>query len=292
MSAAKRRNSLGRGLDALFGEEENDDARAPRVVPLDRLAPNPYQPRRQFDDAEMESLVQSIQSQGILQPILVRPDPDDPERFQIIAGERRWRAAQKAPLHDVPVLVRALSDVEALQVAIIENVQRQDLNPIEEADGYRRLINEFGHTQDDLGRAVGKSRSHIANTLRLLDLPDPVRDMVVDGRLSAGHARALLTQPDPAASAKIVLNRGLNVRQTEALARGDAPSRRKAGRGAPANGNGIPGKDADTLELETQLSNRLGLRVSIDAEPKGSGQVVIRFGTIEQLDDLLARLHG
>ena len=292
MSSAKRRNSLGRGLDALFGEEESDDVRSPTLIPLDRLAPNPYQPRRQFDDSEMESLVESVRAQGILQPILVRPDPTDSDRFQIIAGERRWRAAQQAPLHDVPVLVRALSDVEALQVAIIENVQRQDLNPIEEADGYRRLINEFGHTQDDLGRAVGKSRSHIANTLRLLDLPDGVRDMVVSGRLSAGHARALLTQPDPTASAQIVVDRGLNVRQTEALARGDAPPRRKGGRQTAANGNGLPGKDADTLELETQLSNRLGLRVTIDAEPQGSGQVTIRFGTIEQLDDLLARLHS
>lgn len=308
----RRRANLGRGLGALFGDSDEDYAplgertqRPSRTVPIARLAPNPYQPRRHFSEDELDSLALSIREQGILQPILVRPDPQDADRYQIIAGERRWRAAQRAQLHDVPVVVRELSDTDALHIAIIENVQRQDLNALEEAEGYRRLVEEFNHTHDDLAKAIGKSRSHIANMLRLLDLPDPVREMMLAGKLSAGHGRALLACDDPATAAKQVVDRGLNVRQTEALARrGAAPQRRPrraANDAAPAPT--VPDaatprpsfdKDPDTLALEQEMSNILGLRVTIDSQPDAhAGRITVHYQTFEQLDDVLHRLsHG
>ena len=219
----------------------------------------------------------------------MRPEPDDPSRYQIVAGERRWRAAQAAQLHEVPVVVRELDDEETLRLALIENVQRENLSPLEEAEAYQRLIRDFRHSQDDLARAVGKSRSHVANTLRLLTLPDDVRDLLEQGQLSAGHARALLASPDPGIAAQETVRLGLNVRQTEALARGGAPARprRRAARAAPS---GQPGKDPDTLALEREVSDLLGLRVAIDAIDGQRGSVTVHYQTLEQLDHLLHRL--
>lgn len=306
----RRRTNLGRGLDALFGEEGDgygplDRLRQTRTVPIEHLVPNPHQPRRRFDEEALQNLVDSVREQGVLQPILVRPIAGDDSRYEIIAGERRWRAAQKAQLHDVPVIVRELSDLEALQIAIVENVQRSDLTPLEEAEGYRRLIQEFSYTQDDLAKAVGKSRSHIANTLRLLDLPERVRGLLHEGQLTAGHARALLACPDPDAAAREVVSRGLNVRQTEALARdGAAPKSRSGSGGARSSASPVPRraleageaeKHADIVALEQEMSNLLGLRVSIQTEDGGSqaGSLSIHYRTLEQLDDVLHRLsHG
>ncbi len=289
----KRRTNLGRGLDALFGEDEatfdpGGRERAGRSLPVELIRPNPKQPRRRFADEDLNDLVASVREQGVLQPILVRPSPKLPDLFEIVAGERRWRAAQRAQLHEVPVVVRDLDDSAALQIAIIENIQRESLTPMEEADGYRRLQQDFGHTQEQIGQVVGKSRSHIANTLRLLELPEPVRDLVDDGTLSAGHARALLACPDPAAAARTVVSRGLNVRQTEKLAReGGAGSRRGSGSAAER----ASGKDADLKALEQQMSDRLGLRVAIDPAKDGrAGAVTIRYQSLEQFDDLLRRL--
>lgn len=305
--AARKPQRLGRGLDALFGDlplteeppqAEGDSPRPHRIVPVGHLSPNPYQPRRHFDPAELESLTDSIRTKGVLQPILVRPDPVAPDQFQIIAGERRWRAAQQAQLHEVPVVIRDLSDAEALHVAIIENIQRQDLSALEEAQGYRRLIQEFGHTQEDLARAVGKSRSHIANTLRLLDLPEGVQALLQDGSLTAGHARALLAAENPVALAGRVVAQGLTVRQTEEVARGATPvqSRPRAKRGSSAAGqpdSGMAAKDVDTLALEEDVSARLGLQVTVSPRSDGSGSLTIQYGTLDQLDDVLERLsHG
>jgi ParB family chromosome partitioning protein len=298
---ARKRNNLGRGLKALFGDEDpteeiqaagrGEGGRDRRVLPIEFLEPNPYQPRRTFDEEALASLVASIKGQGIVQPILVRPAPGRGERYQIIAGERRWRAAQRARLHEVPVVIRELTDAEAAQIAIIENVQRADLTPIEEAEGYRRLIAEFEYTQEDLARTVGKSRSHIANTLRLLDLPGDVRALVEDGKLTAGHARALLACPDPSAAARQVVERGLNVRQTEELARqGGAPRQRPRGKSAAGAAAENRVVDPDTAALEQEMSNILGLRVTITGGSGESGSLTIHYGTLEQLDDVLHRL--
>lgn len=308
---SRRRANLGRGLDALFGEEDAyadlNKVRQSRLVPIEFLSPNPYQPRRQFDEASLAGLVDSIRQQGILQPILVRRLPGSEDHFQIIAGERRWRAAQQALLHEVPVVIRDLTDQDALQIALIENVQRQDLSPLEEAEGYRRLIREFEHTQEDLGRLIGKSRSHIANTLRLLDLPEEVQAMVQAGALTAGHARALLSCPDPVAAARRVVDEGLNVRQTEALAREHTQAAPRARREAPAGpGNGAapgaeaaapppppaPAKDPDTVALEHEMSGLLGLRVSISPGRGQGGSLTIHYASLEQLDHVLQRLSA
>lgn len=290
----RRRANLGRGLDALLGDEDGgyagyDRLRQSRVVPIGQLSPNTYQPRRHFPEEELTALVRSVQEKGILQPILVRPVDGDPDRYEIVAGERRWRAAQRASLHEVPVVIREFSDQESLEIAIVENVQRQDLNPLEEAMGYRRLLQEFGRTQEDVAKVVGKSRSHVANTLRLLDLPDALQQQVIGGTLSAGHARALLMAPDPVAAARDVVDRSLNVRETEALVRslGDKPEPPGA---AGAKAAGKQEKDADTLALEQDLSNRLGLPVSIGFGKGESGTVTIRYSRLEQLDDIVSRL--
>ena len=285
----KRRTNLGRGLDALFGEDDasfeaQGREKASRTLAVELIRPNPKQPRRRFADEELEDLVASVREQGVLQPILVRPSPILPDLYEIVAGERRWRAAQRAQLHEVPVVVRELDDSTALQIAIIENIQRESLTPMEEADGYRRLQEEFGHTQEKIGQVVGKSRSHITNTLRLLELPEPVRGLVDDGTLSAGQARALLACPDPEAAARTVVSRGLNVRQTEKLARGGGPKARRPRRASA-------GKDADLQALEQEMSNRLGLRVSIEPGEDGhAGAVTIRYQSLDQFDDLLRRL--
>jgi ParB family chromosome partitioning protein len=237
-------------------------------------------------EAELAELAQSIAAKGILQPLLVRRRDDDPSSFEIIAGERRWRAAQLAQLHEVPVLVRELSDAEALEVALVENLQRQDLNPLEEAEGYRRLMAEFEHTQEELARVVGKSRSHIANSLRLLSLPEPVRALIDDGALTAGHARALVTAADPIALARQVVDAGLSVRATEALARSEKPP---IPAGKPRQVM-PPGKDPNTAALERDLSQVLGLAVEIRFRGQG-GALILHYRTLDQLDDILMRLN-
>ncbi len=281
-----RGRQLGRGLSALFGEETEDYAeldamRQSKMVPIGYLRPGRFQPRRDFDDAQMDTLVESVKEHGILQPLLVRRDPDDPNSYEIVAGERRWRAAQLARLHEIPVVVKELTDAGALEIALIENIQRQDLNPLEEGEGYRRLIEEFEHTQDALSRAVGKSRSHIANTLRLLNLPVSVKTMLVGGELSAGHARALLNLDDPDKLARRIVKQGLNVRQTERLVR----QAKAAGRATTAKSR----KDPDTVALEKDLSDLLGLRVAVNFRGDG-GELVIHYKTLEQLDDVLHKL--
>lgn len=290
-----RRASLGRGLSALFGEATEDysaldKVRQSKQVPIEFVHPGRYQPRRKFDEEAIKGLVESIRDKGILQPLLVRRDAEDANSYELIAGERRWRAAQIAGLHEVPVIIRDLSDREALEIALIENIQRQDLTPLEEAEGYRRLMEEFEHTQEDLARAVGKSRSHVANMMRLLSLPDPVKTMVQDGALTAGHARALLTAPDPAAAAREVVTRGLNVRQTEDLMRGDQPKAKKGGSGSGSGA--VPAvKDVDLINLEEEISARIGLKVAIN--PQGQrGTITIHYQTLDQLDDVLHRLGG
>jgi ParB family chromosome partitioning protein len=291
------RKGLGRGLSALLADLEVDQGRAPapepgqggegtarapaHAVPIERIHPNPHQPRRRFDEADLEELAASIREKGVIQPLIVRPHPEEAGSFEIIAGERRWRAAQMARLHELPVVVRDLDDAEMLELAIIENVQRADLNPLEEAQGYRQLMDRFGHTQEKLAEALGKSRSHIANLLRLLTLPDPVLDLLRSGRLTAGHARALITAPDPVALARQVVERDLSVRQTEALAR-------QAARPAPAaQASRGAAKDADTRALEQDLTAAIGLAVSIQHGPGGQkGEVRIRYRSLEELDGL------
>ena len=295
MSEDGKRKNLGRGLSALLGNgDDNPDTpptagltSSPTQVPIENLHPGRYQPRRIFEETEIKELAESIQGLGILQPILVREHPEQDGAFEIIAGERRWRAAQLAQLHEVPVLVRKLSDVEALEIALVENLQRENLSPLEEAEGYRQLIEEFSHTQEELGKIVGKSRSHLANTMRLLNLPDGVKELLDQGELSAGHARALLNADDPVGLAKKVVKSGMNVRQTEKLVNKKAAPK-------PV-GPKTEDKDANTISLENDLSSLLGLK--IDIEPKGhAGKFIINYQTLEQLDDILHRLtdgaHG
>lgn len=285
------RTSLGRGLSALLGDapEEEEVApeaapRSPRSLPIGQLRPGRFQPRRLFDEAAIAELVESVREKGVLQPLLVRPLPEDPDLYEIIAGERRWRAAQMARLHEVPVVVRDFDDRETLEVSLVENLQREDLTPLEEAEGYRRLMEEFAHTQEDLGRAVGKSRSHVANMMRLLALPAPVKDMLDRGALSMGHARALLGVADAVGLASQVAAKGLSVRQTERLAREEGAKPK-----GPARPRGAEAKDPDTAALERDLSNLLGLEVSIKFHGKG-GELTIHYGNLEQLDDVLHRL--
>ncbi|MDE0540241.1 MAG: ParB/RepB/Spo0J family partition protein [Rhodospirillales bacterium] len=287
-----KRSNLGRGLDALLGDDPgrpagDADARFARMAPIETLRPGRHQPRRHFPEADIDELAASIRELGILQPLLVRslgPEGDGPpEAYEIIAGERRWRAAQRAKLHEVPVIERQLSDAEALEIALVENLQREDLSPVDEAQGYRRLADEFGHTQEDLARILGKSRSHIANMLRLLNLPDGVKALLDGGGISPGHARALLAARDPAAAAKAVVRRGLNVRQTERLIQ-------KENAPAGSSAAGAPDKDVDTIALERELAALLGLRVEI--RPAGeSGSLTVHYDTLEQLDHVLDRLR-
>ena len=280
--APEGRRGLGRGLSALLGEEAAGPGGA-REAPIEMVRPNPGQPRTHFAEAELEELAASIRQKGLLQPILVRPAPDAAGEYQIVAGERRWRAAQRAGLMAVPVLVREFSEVETLEAALIENLQRADLNALEEAAAYARLM-DVGHlTQERAAEAVGKSRSHVANTLRLLQLPAEVQAMVREGRLSAGHARAVLAASDPQALAQRILAEGLNVREAEAAARGPAAPKPAA--------RGKAGKSADTRALERDLSERLGLHIEI-ADRDGKGEVRIRYRSLEQLDDLCRRLSG
>lgn len=284
-----RRRGLGRGLSSLLGEERPDlDSGAARTMPVERLYPGRYQPRQRFNTESLSALADSIREKGIVEPIVVRSHPDRPGDYEIVAGERRWRAAQEAKLHEVPVVLRELGDRDALEIALVENIHRDDLSPLEEAEAYRRLMEEFSHTQEALARAVGKSRSHVANALRLLGLPDSIKENILDGQLSAGHARALVTTNDPEALAEIIIAKGLNVRQAEQLARrGKQKSDGARPRGRPPK----QAKDPNTAALERDLGAMLGLRVGV--EERGAGGVLaIHYETLEQLDDLLQRLSG
>jgi ParB family chromosome partitioning protein len=255
-------------------------------LPIEFVVRNPNNPRRDFAEEDLADLAASIREHGIIQPVVVRPQPGKAGMYELIAGERRWRAAQRAGLVDVPVIVRDVDDKVALELAIIENVQRADLNPIEEAAGYQKLMDEYDYTQADLGEVIGKSRSHVANTLRLLKLPVSVQSMVSDGALSAGHARALITATDPEALAQRIVGEGLSVRQAETLAQpAEGPSTKKSTRPAPAE------KDADTLALEKLLTDQLGLRVEITHGNSG-GEVRVKYRTLDQLDSLCHRLQG
>jgi len=286
----RERRGLGRGLSALMadvgaadGPEGQPRARAEQLVPIEQITPNPDQPRRRFDEEDLTELANSIREKGVIQPLIVRPTPGAATPYQIVAGERRWRAAQLAQRHDLPVIVRDFTDAEVLEVAIIENVQRADLNPIEEARAYRQLMDRFGHTQEKVAEALGKSRSHIANLLRLLHLPDDILAHLVDGRLSAGHGRALITADDPSGLARMVLEKGLSVRETERLAKSAGGPEAPRPPAAPKSAE----KDADTRVLEQDLSANLGMKVQVDHQPKsGGGSVTISYKSLEQLDEL------
>jgi ParB family transcriptional regulator, chromosome partitioning protein len=290
MERKPEQRGLGRGLSALMSDAHLDGAsakppRADQTVAVENLQPNPLQPRKDFDPKALQDLADSIRSKGVIQPLIVRP-ADRPDTYQIVAGERRWRAAQMAQVHSLPVIIRSLSDQEVLEIAIIENIQRADLNMIEEALGYKQLMEVFHHTQDMVATALSKSRSHIANTLRLLSLPEDVQSMVRAGALTAGHARALVTSHDPVALARVVVGKGLSVRETENLVR-------KAG--IPRKGSG-PGrkdtaKDADTLALESDLSASLQMAVNIAHEPGGEcGIISVRYNSLDDLDALCQAL--
>jgi ParB family transcriptional regulator, chromosome partitioning protein len=287
---------LGRGLASLMGDSVEQTptvepgSRKPRRAPIENVKPNPRNPRKNFTDDELEELAASIRERGIIQPIVVRVAPGAPDHFEIIAGERRWRAGQRAGLHDVPISVVEATDAQALEFAIIENVQREDLNPIEEATGYQALIDEFNHSQDDVAQIVGKSRPHVANTLRLLKLSDPVQTLVRAGQLSAGHARLLVGQPNALAIAEEIVARNLNVRQVEAWMRKDgqdqARDMRKEGKGHTSGE-----KSADTRALERRLSDVLGLEVSVHHRGEG-GVLHIHYKDLDQLDAVLRKLGG
>lgn len=288
--AEESRSRLGRGLAALMGDVGTEPAvaeRAPRSqrrVPVEHVTPNPRNPRRVFSDAELDELAQSIRERGIIQPIVVR-QAQGASTFEIIAGERRWRAAQRAGLHEVPIVVLDVSDGEALELAIIENVQRADLNPLEEAAGYQALATQYSHSQDDIASIVGKSRSHVANTLRLLKLPDSVKAYINDGKLTAGHARALINQSDPEQVARDIVEKGLNVRQVEKLRQDNA----KAAKARPSSAKAR--KDANIAALEKRLSDALGLSVSVTDRGRAGGVLGIRYKTLDQLDEVTRRLE-
>jgi ParB family chromosome partitioning protein len=284
MSVSARRPPLGRGLAALFGEAggtPNPGATA-RVLPIEAIRPSAFQPRRHFTEDELEALAQSIREKGILQPLLVRPSAEAGSEFELVAGERRWRAAQRAGLHEVPVTVREVADSEALEIALVENLQRENLTPLDEAEAYSRLTRDFGRNQGTIAEAVGKSRSHVANMMRLLALPAPVRRQLEEGALTAGHARALLAAADPVGLAGEVVRRGLNVRATELLVR-----RRSGGAPVPR-----PPRqhDANVAAIEQELSRRLGMRVTLTMRGRG-GTIGISFATLDQLDRIVGVLR-
>src|SRR5580704_3351899 len=290
--AEEARSRLGRGLASLIGDVGNESSaeerpQGQRRIPTVALRPNARNPRRAFANAELDELAASLRERGIIQPIVVRPIRGVADSFEIIAGERRWRAAQRAGLHEVPVVVIEATDVEALQLAIIENVQRADLNPLEEAEGYRSLIRDFSHSQDDVARMVGISRSHVANTLRLQTLPDRVREHIHSGRLSAGQARALVGHHDAERLADEIVARGLNTRQVEEIAREIG---KQKGRQQKSGHKVRAAKNADTLALEKRLADALGLAVSVDNRSRG-GSLTIRYRSLDQLDEVVRRLE-
>lgn len=296
MANSDRKRGLGRGLSALMsdvalGPEATSSGVGPtETLPIEYIAANPDQPRKTFDPEDMKDLSNSIREKGIIQPLIVRRMAEN--SYQLVAGERRWRAAQMVNLHEVPVIVRDFTDLEVMEIAIIENIQRADLNPVEEAAGYRQLMDKFGHTQEKLAEALGKSRSHIANILRLLQLPKAVLQLLQEGKLSAGHARALITADDPTSLARQIVAQGLSVRATEALVKkqandGDTPTKPSAGKSSRSD------KDADTLALEGDLSAALKMRVTIDHQAAGEGGVLtVRYASLDQLDELCGRLTG
>ena len=288
-----RKRGLGRGLSALLGDApaeksgamapESGETRPVTAIPVELMQPSRYQPRKHFDDEAFMALVESVKEKGVLQPLLVRKDPNDEKRYEIVAGERRWRAAQQARLHEVPVVVKELSDSDTLEVALVENLQREDLTPLEEAEAYRRLMDEFGHTQEVLAKAVGKSRSHVANMMRLLGLPKPVQRMLDEGQISAGHARSLINAEDPETLAREIQRRGLNVRQAEDLTRKTRPAAaKKTGAMAP--------RDPNVSALEHDLAEAIGLKVGVHTKAGGAGSLTIHFDSPEQLDDVIRRL--
>ncbi len=289
---AEKKRGLGRGLSALMADvnpetttrtAESGASSSDKVLAIELVHPNPDQPRRSFDKEKLDDLTSSIREKGIIQPLIVRVDPKDSGKYQIVAGERRWRAAQLAQLHEVPVIIREFDDLEVLEIAIIENIQRADLNPVEEAVGYRQLIEKFGHTQEKLAQALGKSRSHIANQMRLLTLPEEVQKLLESDKLSAGHARALITAEEPVALAKQVVSKGLSVRETERLVK------QASGKVAKPTAKTAPKveKDADTIALEGDLSANLGMKVHVNHNMgQESGQVVIKYTSLDELDDL------
>lgn len=300
MSPAEKNKRLGRGLSALLGETQEetfessetgttggDRPRGVTEIAIDLIQPNPNQPRKTMVEAELAALADSIAEKGVVQPILLRPI-EGGARYEIVAGERRWRAAQRARLHEIPALVRELTDRETLEIGIVENVQRADLNPIEEAQSYRQLIDRFGHTQEDVAQAVAKSRSHIANMMRLLNLPDSIQKHVAGGRLSAGHARAIATAPNAEGLAEEIIARGLSVREAERLAKGQVAPEKKS---KEKTSGSRQDKDADTRALEADITSRLGLSVDICHGAKG-GEIRVHYLTLEQLDDVCRRLSG
>jgi ParB family chromosome partitioning protein len=290
MAQEPKRRSLGRGLSSLLGDPLAKNANAEvsiakhsNIIPIEFLHPGRYQPRIKFNKQQIANLAQSIKDKGILQPLLVRKHPDKDGSFEIIAGERRWQAAQQAKLHEVPVIIKDFTDKETLEVALVENIQREGLSVIEEANGYSRLMEEFSHTQEELAKIVGKSRSHVANTLRLLGLPEPIQKLLEDGLLTAGHARALLGTESSLPLAAIVVGQGLNVRQTEKLVQ-------KAN--APKKGpRSKPPKEPDTIILENDITNLLGLKTEITFKGN-SGNITIEYKSLDQLDDILERLSN
>ncbi len=294
MAKSTKPRGLGRGLSALMADVQTDTPEDPSprrpdlTVPIDSIRPNPDQPRRTFDDAALAELAASIKEKGVIQPLIVRRDPNDAEIYQIVAGERRWRASQIAKLHSLPVLVREFDDTQVLEIAIIENIQRADLNPVDEATGYRQLMDKFGHTQDQMAQALGKSRSHIANLLRLLNLPDPVLGWLTEGKLTAGHARALVGHDDATKLAQHIIQKQLSVREAERLAKSGIPQ--PGNKRSPA---GSTAKDADTVQIENELSAHLKMKVAIDHKPgQDGGKLTIGYKSLEQLDDLLRVLGG
>jgi ParB family chromosome partitioning protein len=290
----KKATGLGRGLSALLdeavraprGDEVGEVPKGVREVEVGRIRPNPHQPRRHFDSESLDELAQSIADKGVLQPILLRSTSGG--GYEIIAGERRWRAAQRAQLHHIPAIVRELDDAATAEVALIENVQRTDLSAIEEADGYRQLITLYAHSQEEVARLVGKSRSHVANLLRLLDLPEEVREMLLRGDISMGHARAIATSPDAEALAKRIVAEGLSVRQAETLGRAGKPPRAPASRNGSSENRPV---DADLAALERQLGDLLGLKVRV-AHGQGGGMVALHYSSLDQLDMICQRLSG
>ena len=287
------RRGLGRGLSALMAdiniapsEPEAGPRRAEQMIAIEKIEPNPDQPRREFQPEALEELAASIREKGVIQPLIVRAHPKKPGRYEIVAGERRWRASQLARLHELPVIVREFDDVEVLEVAIIENIQRADLNALEEAQAYRQLMERFGHTQEKLADAMSKSRSHIANLLRLLQLPTEVQDLLREGRLSAGHARAMITAPDPVKLARETVQKGLSVREVERLSKQAQEKPRTAAPRPKAE------KDADTRALEADLSASIGMKVTIDHSGENGGTLTVRYGSLDDLDLLCQAISG
>ncbi|WP_394151654.1 ParB/RepB/Spo0J family partition protein [Loktanella salsilacus] len=295
MATTPKSRGLGRGLSALMADvavdESSDTSSGPRradmMVPVEKIRPNPDQPRRTFDPEALSDLADSIREKGVIQPLIVRVAPEDPDLFEIVAGERRWRASQMAQLHELPVLIRDFNDTEVLEIAIIENIQRADLNPVDEAAGYRQLMDRFGHTQEQLATALGKSRSHIANQMRLLQLPAEVLDWLSDGKLTAGHARTLVGHPEAKLLAQQIIGKQMSVREAERLTKKGPPAERRSSQARSKD------KDPDTVMLERELSAALGMSVSIDhAAGQEGGKLTVTYKTLAQLDDLMRQLTG